>query len=60
MSSTDDLNPQDPNSDRVLRNEDRIDWYGKRKTFAEEATEIIEEMKIAVAREVRKVFESPD
>jgi hypothetical protein len=35
-------------------------WYGKRKTFAEEVDEIIEEMKVEVPRAVRKVFESPD
>ncbi len=60
MSDTDDLKPGDSHTDRVLRNEDRIDWYGKRKTFAEEADEIIEETKIEIARAIRKVFESPD
>jgi hypothetical protein len=58
MSSS-DLKPRDPHSDRVPRNEDRIDWYGKRKTFAEEAREITEEMKTEVARVIRETMKSP-
>jgi hypothetical protein len=59
MSNTDDLKSRDPHSDRVPRNEDRIDWYGKRKTFAEEAREITEEMKAEVARVIRETLKSP-
>jgi hypothetical protein len=60
MSSPDDLKPQDTHSDRIRRNEDRIDWYGKRKTFAEEAREITEEMKVEVARVIRETMKSPN
>jgi len=60
MSSTDDSKPRDPHSDRVPSNEDRIDWYGKRKTFAEKAREITEEMKLEVARVVRETMKSPN
>lgn len=60
MSDADDLKPQDSHSNRVPRNEDRIDWYGKRKTFAEEVDEIIAEMKIEVARVIRETLKSPD
>ena len=58
MSDADDLKPQDSHSNRVPRNEDRIDWYGKRKTFAEKAREITEEMKLEVARVVRETMKS--
>ena len=60
MSSTDDLKSSDPNSDGETCNEDRIDWYGKRKTFAEKAREITEEMKLEVARVVRETMKSPN
>ena len=58
MNDANDLRSQDPHSDHVPRDEDRIDWYGKRKTFAEKAREITEEMKLEVARVVRETMKS--
>ena len=59
MSVTGDLK-RDSHSDPVPQKKDRSDWWTNRKTFAEEVDEIIAEMRIEVARAVRKVFESPD
>ena len=59
MSGTGD-SKRDSHSDPAPQKKDRSDWWTNRKTFAEEVDENIAEMRIEVARAVRKVFESPD
>lgn len=51
---------RDSHSDPVPQKKDRSDWWTNRKTFAEEAREITEEMKIEVARVIRETLKSPD
>ena len=51
---------RDPHSDPAPQNKDRSDRWFNRKTFAEEAREITEEMKLEVARVVRETMKSPN
>ena len=57
MSGTGDFK-RDSHADPAPKGKDRSDWWTNRKTFPEEAREIIEEMKVKVARAIRKPFES--
>ena len=59
MSGTGDLK-RDSHSDPASQKKDRSDWWFNRKTFTEEVDEIIEEMKLEVARVVRETMKSPN
>jgi hypothetical protein len=59
MSSTGELK-RDSHSDPEPQNEDRSDRWFNRKTFAEKAREITEEMKVEVARVIRETMKSPN
>lgn len=59
MSGTGNLK-RDSHSDPASQKKDRSDWWFNRKTFAEEVDEIIEEMKIEIARVIRETMESPN
>jgi hypothetical protein len=59
MSGTGDVK-RDSHSDPAPQKKDRSDWWTNRKTFAEEACEITEEMEVEVARVIRETLKSPD